>query len=588
MRGILLVIGLCAAPCAAATLFVDDSATPGGNGLTWGAAFVDLQDALDAARLDPNVTEIHVAAGVYKADRGTFDLTMSFELVDGVAVLGGFPNGGGTPAQRNPALHETLLLGDLLGDDQPPNEFGFLSGINDNTRHVVVAIDCSPATALDGFVIRGGHANGSIEYEMTGGNVFISGGAPTIRNCTLERARAGWSGGGLAAVESAASIENCVFRENVGDMSGGGAAMIGTTGASVAGCRFERNIGGSGCGLYCGSFSTIGSAGNTTSVHDCEFVENNGVIGATAGGGVFVHAGDNVITDCRFYDNRANGGGGVYVSAGEARIERCIFFGNEGEGDGGGAIAAVDFASATPVHTTDVVSCLMAGNNGAAVAVASFVNFTNCTIAHNIFPDSPIFLSWPAVFSQNAPVVLNNSIVWGNSDFGTFGNERDFLYGGTLYTVADSIVEDWSGVLAGNAWDTDPGFADTSGLDGDPYVAADNNYRLRIDSFAVDMGSNGFVPAMSDFDAEGRDRILDGNGDSAAIVDIGALERCFADLDNDGSADAGDTAAFVSALEGPNTASPGADLDSDGDTDLADFAILQRLLADGCGPVLMP
>jgi hypothetical protein len=593
MRFSVLGMLLCAAPCAAATLFVDAAATPPGDGMAWSTAFVDLQDALDAARLDASFTEIHVAEGAYRPDRGTLDRTASFTLIDGVVLLGGFPSGGVGP--RDPALHPAVLHGDLLGDDTPPDEFGFLNFVNDNSNHVVTALSCGESTILDGFTIRGGNANEGFSDTSSGGNVWIVGGGPTVRDCVIERGRATWGGGGVGAIDAAPTVENCLFRENLTAYVGGGMAIMETTSGIIRGCRFERNTGGSGVGVYCGPLRPDG-IGNDTLIEDCEFIGGRTPIGATSGGGVHIRKGNPMIVGCRFVDNDADGGGGVGIFFGSARIERCVFLGNRGDGDGGGAMAIIATDPTEPKYLVSVVSTLIAGNNGGLVASNTSVELTNCTIVHNVLPDTPSFLIWPAILTH-APCTLTNTIVWGNLDFDQTGGARAFLVGGTLYEVHDSIIEGWDGSLAGDALAAAPDFVDSNGLDGDRLTPYDNNYRLRLGSPAVDMGSNGAAsvgpvglvgpvrpigPVEASFDVEGRPRILDGDGDSVAIVDMGAYERCFVDINGDGLTDLADATALVEAVQGPFAMSAGGDLDLDGDTDLFDFALLQRFLPAGC------
>jgi hypothetical protein len=578
---IAIVIACIAAPASATTLHVDSTAAPGGNGQTWPTAFDDLQDALDAARSDPAVDAIHVAAGTYFADRGTLDPNVSFELVDGVSLLGGFPVGGGPFADRDPATNPTILAGDLLGDDQPPDQWGLLSGLIDNTHHLVDATNCGPATILDGFTLRGGHTDSGDPAGRSGGALRIQGGNPTIQYCRFERSRASWGGGGIAAIDATPLIAECVFVENVGDSFGGGLAILGTVDATIHACTFINNRGGNGVGAYCGPLHPFSGMGNATTIDACLFTENDGVIGATAGGGLGLWRGANTVRDCVFIDNRANGGGGVHVGQGGATIERCTFIGNNGDGDGGGAIGVQDFSAPQPLDTT-IISCLLAGNNGGVIATNSDVEMINCTVVRNQLPDTPIFLTWPALLTQDANFELRNCIVWDNPDLDFWGGVRDFLAGDPLYTVHDSIIQDWDGTLPGSALDVYPLFFDPSGPDGDPELVHDNNYRLRSDSPALDSGLDAALPPGATRDVDGNARFVDADGDGLATVDISAFERCPIDLNADGVGDVADAAALFDALLGPDLASHVGDIDADGDSDLHDAALLQRWLPGGC------
>src|SRR6188768_4163455 len=60
------------------------------NGTSWASAFVDLQHALAAAA---SGDEIHVADGTYKPT-STTDRTISFQLKNGVSLIGGYAGFG--------------------------------------------------------------------------------------------------------------------------------------------------------------------------------------------------------------------------------------------------------------------------------------------------------------------------------------------------------------------------------------------------------------------------------------------------------------------------------------------------------------
>lgn len=131
-------------------VYVDADANPGGDGTSWAQAFDDLQDGLNEADNNPAITQIWVAAGTYLPHPS--DKTVSFELVNGVKLLGGFDGTEMSADERNPSANETILSGDLLGNDDPP--VGPYRA--DNTHHVVRYAGADLETEIDGFTIRGG------------------------------------------------------------------------------------------------------------------------------------------------------------------------------------------------------------------------------------------------------------------------------------------------------------------------------------------------------------------------------------------------------------------------------------------------
>ena len=86
--------------CRAETIYVDANATGANNGTSWGDAYKYLQDALTEAEPNQGI-QIWAAQGTYRPDAntsnpgGTNDRTATFQLINGVAIYGGFPSGGG-------------------------------------------------------------------------------------------------------------------------------------------------------------------------------------------------------------------------------------------------------------------------------------------------------------------------------------------------------------------------------------------------------------------------------------------------------------------------------------------------------------
>src|SRR5688572_27432459 len=173
--------GLVATCAADVIIFVDDNAVPGGDGFTWNTAFEHLQDALLAARIDKQITEIRVAQGLYKPDIGgtieVGDKEAAFDLVSGVALRGGYAGlKSADPDARDILQYVTVLSGDLLGNDGPN-----FTNYADNSYRVVRAVDVDPATLIEGFSITASQKK-EVQGEgpFHGGGLLCSGGGATI------------------------------------------------------------------------------------------------------------------------------------------------------------------------------------------------------------------------------------------------------------------------------------------------------------------------------------------------------------------------------------------------------------------------
>ncbi|MDX1477797.1 MAG: HYR domain-containing protein, partial [Saprospiraceae bacterium] len=165
-------------------VYVDSSAVMGANtGVDWPNAYLDLQLALDIADRYLNVGQIWMAAGTYYPTQGT-DRSVSFTMVDSIAILGGFAGTETDLAQRgDPLMQPTRLSGDI----------GVVGDSTDNSYHI---IDCPAAAVeviLDGLIMEDALANGPSPEDQTGAALLVDGHL-RLTQCIIQQVAASGSG----------------------------------------------------------------------------------------------------------------------------------------------------------------------------------------------------------------------------------------------------------------------------------------------------------------------------------------------------------------------------------------------------------
>ena len=271
------------APDANNILYVNTSVLGGdGSGNSWSNAIKELADALkwantNKANFTTTPLQIWVAKGTYKpmyrpdtfAGPNIMDRNNSFLMVNNVKLYGGFAGTENTLSDRNLGINSnaSILSGDYNNNDVVMGTGSTLaiSGNGENVGNVVISAGAVGVAELNGFVVKGGNADGTIptlttngnaSYYLIGGGVNILRSNPIIQNCTFKENSAVNAGGAMALYPSSSKVINCIFLNNTATSTlyGGGAvintAYYGLSNPHFINCTITGNRGTNGGAIY--------------------------------------------------------------------------------------------------------------------------------------------------------------------------------------------------------------------------------------------------------------------------------------------------------------------------------------------------
>ncbi len=190
-----------------------------------------------------------------------------------------------------------------------------------------------------------------------------------------------------------------------------------------------------------------------------------------SGGGMFNDLSSPAVANCTFAGNSAGQrGGGMYNFFASPKVANCLFSGNSA-GLGGG------------MHNNDL----------------AFPEVTNCTFSGNSAGLGG------GLYNYHSSPLLTNCILWWDSP-------DEIANGGDEYPVV-------------NYSDIQGSYDGTGNIDADPLFAdpGSGDYHLGPGSPCIDAGAND-APSLPACDWEGDPRVMDGNRDGTAVVDMGVDE----------------------------------------------------------------
>lgn len=247
-------------------LYVNTSATGNNNGVSWTDAYTDLNDALLNVI---STEEIWIAGGVYKPS--TSNNFSNFAIVrNNINIYGGFAGTETRKEERIFGANETILSGDLLGNDSGVVNFANTT-MTDNSYVVLKVI--AENTSINNLTIANGFNNRTASFDGSAIEVLDRIDDFTVRQCKIKN---NVSQGGAG------------FRANVSNQDNT------TTNFKILGCEFENNYSRFGSAILVQNTTTGASSSINVDIANCIFKNNttadNGTLKGWAGSAIWVRS----------------------------------------------------------------------------------------------------------------------------------------------------------------------------------------------------------------------------------------------------------------------------------------------------------
>src|SRR6185503_4317915 len=250
------------------------------------------------------------------------------------------------------------------------------------------------------------------------------------------------------------------------------------------------------------------------------------------GGAIRANNGSLTINGVYFFENFGAEGGAIFLMGGTHSIVNSTFESNLATGSCGAIaneVATLYIANSTFFFNAPGDNGVGSGGALCSTGAGSSTVLRNVTIWQN----GPINAgTGGGIYVEDSSVNIGNSIIAGNAAPG--GKPDIHLVSGSVTSAGNNLIGDNSGDSADTEGAIAYQLSDKLDIDPKLMLPATNGGQTRTvalmaGSPAIDAGNNSLAVNPADgnplvTDQRGVDRILDGNGDSTATVDIGAYE----------------------------------------------------------------
>ncbi|MEN3315198.1 MAG: hypothetical protein V7605_1432 [Acidimicrobiaceae bacterium] len=468
--------------------------------------------------VDPHLVNASASAGDYRLSAGSpaidagdnaapalpsADLSGQPRIADGdgdgvgAVDIGAYESPGPRGAAPGPAPPDPLPPAEIhVPTDQPTIQAGIDRVASNGGMVTVAAGTYRENIDFHGKAVKVTSVGGPASTVIDGGDkdtvvsiVSGEGRSSVLEGFTIRNGGGSPIGGGIYIGNSAPTITGNVVTHNLGAFGVGiqvywGAALIQDNSVSDN-HQIQGSSGGRGGGVSLLGDARAEVVGN--------LIENNS---DSAGGGMSISGAGAVVRDNTIRRNSAlNEGGGVIMNATDVAFTQNLVVDNSASERGGGMYGTVRATQGASVVNNTFAANRSAGGS----AVWSFGFEPDVVVDNNV-------MAGPA----GATVLECEDLGWYTTPAIPQFSHND-VYNGDAQPVAGCAT-----VVGTNAnISSDPRFVEPSP------VAPD--YHLQPASPVIDAG-NDTAPSLPPVDLDGRPRVVDGDGDGAATIDMGAFE----------------------------------------------------------------